>query len=227
MLNVWDVASQEPPGDDASDEVKAKYQQDVELLSWYVETWLPKVVDFASYPDNVRPHYRLSSLTNVAGEQKVRVTITREAYGLLQFENSRERWLACYKFEQTAPKVKGKKQQAPQYNSQKPETNRFKSKWSDYKAGQCSAWDPVAYQTFEQRKQHIKNHRAADEANGFKAEKFAMKLSKIAQGIKDEEAPPARSAGGKRSRASDDDDERSWHLSDENSEEEMMTYEDE
>ena len=37
---VWDVAWEDPPEDGAAENVKADYSKRVDMLSWYVESWL-------------------------------------------------------------------------------------------------------------------------------------------------------------------------------------------
>ena len=92
MKSIWDVATMDPPTDDSPAEYKKDYDERIRDLIWYLEHWLPAVVDYDNWPEQVRYQWRITSKRPIEGQQKVRITITREAFGLLVFGNLRKRW---------------------------------------------------------------------------------------------------------------------------------------
>ena len=200
MKTIWDAATMDPPQDDSPAEYKKDYDERIRDLTWYLENWLPNIVDYDNYPDTVRYQWRITSKRPIEGKQRVRVTITREAFGLIVFENLRTRWINNFIFddENKGKLINGKKPKCPKYNKNKPETHKYKSEWSDFKEGQNSKWNPVATSEFNLRKDTITKWRANDEANGYKAQDFAMKLIKESRGI--QEVPTVTPAANKRRR---------------------------
>ena len=71
------------------------------------------------------------------------------------------------------------------------------AKWSDFKSGQCSGWNPVAFQVFEERKAQIKAFRDKDKENGYAMMKRWQGLIKAANDIDKDSTGP--SSGKKKS----------------------------
>ena len=206
---VWDVAWEDPPGEEASADIKEDYDRRVDLLTWYVESWLPKCVDVEWYGPLIRPRERLTSKVKVLGKMRTRVTVTREAYGFIQFENSRTCWIAKFKWddEQSEKKKQTKKNKvkAPNYSRRNHEaTKDFKCKWSDFAQGSQSKWDPIVYSEFELRQKKATEWRAKDAQMNCKGQDFAIQLSRKRQGITEEDLQPKPSK--KRSRGKDSED---------------------
>ena len=110
---------------------------------------------------------------DVLGKQKVAVTVTSEAYALINYENNRERWINLYKWKKANPKVKT----TPKYSKRRhEETKDYQAKWSDCKGGQQSGWDDEALTTFEAHKTRIKEFRAQEKENGYPKMKFGQAL---------------------------------------------------
>jgi hypothetical protein len=151
LMGSWNLG--EAPGDDASADDLAAYTRQVKILTWYVDQFVPMAVGVDWWGPELRPYKLMTDTTELEGKQKVLVTVTSEAFGLLQYENSRSRWINVFKWKRKNGNKKGKK--VPQYNRKKPDTFVYMAKWSDYKAGQCSGWNPVAFQVFEERKAQI------------------------------------------------------------------------
>ena len=77
MKHIWDVAAMDPPKDDSTAEYKKDYDERIRDLTWYIEHWLPNVVDYDNYPDQVRYQWQITSTRPIEGKQRVQVTITR------------------------------------------------------------------------------------------------------------------------------------------------------
>ena len=210
MNSIWDVAWEDPPNEDtASQQEKDKYAKDLENLTWYVEKYTPRAVDDKYFPANIRPHERITSTCAVDGKQKIRVTIAREAYGLIQFENSRGRWLKCFEWEDEQKKLPGNsaRKPPPSYNKKKEEeTKDYKCKWSDHAQGQGTGWDPVVYSVYDLKVNKIAKWREEDAAKNFQGQDFAKKLCQICHGV-NPDVPSASTSRKKRGRGKNDDDE--------------------
>ena len=208
---MWDAAWEDPPEDTASAEIKASHTKRVDLLSWCVECWLPKCVDEKWYNAAVRPRQRLTSKVDALGKQKAMVTVTREAYGFIQFENSRSCWIAKFQWddEQAEKKRKGEIKKcvsAPNYSKAKhAATKDYKCKWSDYAQGSQSKWDPVVHTEHELKMNKVEEWRKKDEEMNYKGQDFAMKLSQDRQGLSQEDLLPKPNRK-KRSRGKDSED---------------------
>ena len=156
IMESWNLG--EAPGDDAEEDAKEAYARQVLILTWYLDEYVPMAVGVDWWGPETRPYKLMVDTTDVEGKEKVLVTVTSEAFGLLQYENCRSRWINIFKWRKKNKGKKGRK--SPQYNRNKPETAPFKAKWSDYKAGQCSGWDPQAFHVFKERKDQIKEFRS-------------------------------------------------------------------
>ena len=205
-MDVWNVP--EAPPDTASKEIKDYYHRKVLILTWYGDVFIPMTCGVDWFGPNIRPYQLMTDTVSINGEDKVLVTVTSEAYGLLQFENSREVWINNFKYK----KQFGQKKTPPQYNSKKKETHIYKSKWSNANTGQCSAWDRNAYAVFEQRKKDIKAFRAQDTENGKPKMKYLQALIKIANNLGmdetgEDERPNKRARIGDDSGEASDDEE--------------------
>ena len=195
---MWAVADEEAPQDSANEAVKEEHQRKIAVLTWHLDVWVPMVCLPLWFGPTIRPYKLMTDMTNVEGRQKVFVTVTSEAYGLIQFENSRNKWIEIFKWK----KINGKRKAAPQYSKARAnETKQFRAKWSEHKNGQCSGWDPVAYTTFDQRKDHIQAFRTKDAQDDYKRMKFGRDLLKKHHEVGESEEP-----ANKRRKTNDDQD---------------------
>ena len=96
---MWDVTHEEPPADDADPEVKAAYKYRLELFEWYVEKYLPKTTADVFFGGSVRPITRVSGAALNDGVNHEVMPVMNEAFGQLQCENSRKKWLATFDFQ--------------------------------------------------------------------------------------------------------------------------------
>ena len=119
---------------------------------------------------------------NDGNKEKVHMTVTSEAHGLIQFENHRDKWAAVCAHKDD----KGWKKTPPAHNTKKPATHQFKSKWSDAKSGQQCCWDPVAFAAFKQRKASIKKFRGEQAEKDNKSFKFCQNLIKEARELEED-----------------------------------------
>ena len=96
----------------------------------HLNEWLPSVVGCDWWSPQIRPYKFMTDKVEVEGAQKVLVTVTSEAFGLVQCENSRDKWIENFKHKE----ANGRKSTVPMHNKNKPKTHKFKAKWSDAKS---------------------------------------------------------------------------------------------
>ena len=181
FLAVWDVAYEEQPGDDASPEEKKSYQDRMELLEWYVEKYLPRTISQDFYGPIVRTVKKISDKVKIDGVFYICINVLTEAFGQVQYENSREKWIETFKWKREHKFSSGKDRKVPQYNKTDPSTFRFKAKWSDSAVGQGTKWDcDQACATLEMRQETISKWRKNDAAQGYIPQNLAVKISRKA-----------------------------------------------
>ena len=197
FLTVWDVAYEQPPGDGASAEEKKAYADSMERFEWYVDKYLPRTCGNEFFGPTVRPCKMVSDKILIEGTEYICVNVLTEAFGQVQYENSREKWLATFEWKKQHKFSNNKK--VPQYNKNDASTNKFKAKWSDSKEGQGTKWDaPLANQTLMMRKDTISKWRKNDKETGYIAQKMAMQICRKAQDWDNKQAKVAKK--GKRAR---------------------------
>jgi hypothetical protein len=91
------------------------------------------------------------------------ITEETEAYGLLQYENCRDRWEATFNHLDQFPDAP-----VPQYNHNDPSTNAFKAKWSDDGQGSGSGWGTKAFAILDDWLEAIQHWRKAEKASKYK-----------------------------------------------------------
>ena len=205
LLGAWqcgdEVDEPEVPPKGAKKEEKKKYEEDKkaydlycyrkELKAWYVDCYLAAAAGVEFWGPTVRP-YKLPTDTyeDNNGDQKVFVTKASEAFGLLQFENSRKRWLAVFVWKKANP---GKGKKPPVWSKKKNlETLICKCKWSDCSHGRGSGWDPQAYKVFKQRKDMIAEFRKEEIEAGNTLYEEGRDLIREKYQIPDGETEPAK-----------------------------------
>ena len=177
MLGVWDIGEvvQEPevPPTNASKPIQTKYKADkakydayqhkYELKLWYINVYLTATAGSEFWGPKLKP-YKLPTDKYKDGDTlKMHVPAAAEAFGLVQFENSRARWLACFSWKKANP---GRGKKPPTWSQKKDaETKAFKCKWSDHSHGQGSGWDSAAYKIYKDRMKAIKAFRKQEEEN--------------------------------------------------------------
>ena len=139
-----------------------------ELVLWYYDRWLPICAGNTYWGETIR-YYKLPTDTCQLpnGDEKVLVTVTNEAFGLLVLENCHSKWENIFKLKDTH----GKGAKIP---NQGEEAKPFKAKWTKDRCGQVrfGGWKD-AYPRFEELKLLIVQMRTADEANGKAGQEYA------------------------------------------------------
>ena len=173
---------------------------------------MPRCADDKWYNTATRPRVRLTEPVVVQGKNTPRVSSNREAYGLIQFENSRESWLAKFEWDDEQEKIfkdtGARRKQCPNYTKKnEKETEKFKCKWSDFAQGSTSKWDPCVYTELELRIEKVRKWRKEDaQVRNYKGQDFAMKLSQEKQGLTQDDLQPKAAKTKKCSRANMDVD---------------------
>ena len=152
---------------------------------WYNNSYLPNAVGVAYWGPTIRPYNLPTDKFLIGKEMKMYVTPAGEAFGLIQYENSRDRWLAILKWRREHPGEKWS------YSKNKEETHQFKSKWSDYSHGQGSGWEPAVIDVYNARQAAIRAFREADLENGNAKMEFGKTLIRLHLGVTGEVYEPA------------------------------------
>ena len=100
---------------------------------------------------------------NEMEKERVCITPSTEAYGLLQYENCRSRWEAIFKHQENHPGAPALK-----YVKNDPATQHLKAKWSDEVQGKGSGWDREAFQLYHQRMREVIAWRKEEKDAGYK-----------------------------------------------------------
>jgi hypothetical protein len=148
-----------------------------QAMLWYSDRWLPVIAGKDFFGPNVRYYSCPTDLVLVHGEQKVAVTVTTEAFGLLVFENCRNKWMKMWEWKANNPDKA--------IPNKGPIADTFKALYTDSKVGQIpyGGWDPEAYELMEAMKKTITTFRMNDEADNKKAQLLARDLMRGHHGI--------------------------------------------
>jgi hypothetical protein len=149
-----------------------KHKTEKALFLWYYDEWLPAILPREFWRDDIRHYKLLTDTLEIAGKQKVLVTVASEAFGLLMWENCHDKWINYFEYKHK----NGEK--APVPNGKHPDAHKHQAKWSDGNSGQVKygGWKDDAYDFFEKLKQDIKEWRKIEEEHGKPAQKFAFDL---------------------------------------------------
>ena len=199
LEHVWAIG--EAPEDEANDEEKAQYARKIDILTWYIDEWLPMVVGIEYWGPHLRPYHLMDDKMDMAaGLMRVLVTITSEAFGYLIYANCRGKWVAGLQWKDTNPKIP-----CPVYNKKRPETHCYRPVWSDSKSGQVKGggWEKKAYTKYNKMITLVKEFRVSEEANGHEMMLFAQTLIKAVHEIPEGDTEPPK----KKRRTGGDSDE--------------------
>ena len=180
--NVWDLPE---VTDASSEEDKAKYAKKVDILTWYLDIFLPKGVGLEYWGDNIRPFNLMTDTAlvdgDLSGKKKVLVTVTSEAFAILVYHNCRDKWLADFEYK----KKHGKKATVPKYNKDDPTTFAHVNKWSNCCSGSAvgGGWHNDALNKFNALKDQIRKFRDNEAANGHKKMEYGKSLIMAANNI--------------------------------------------
>jgi hypothetical protein len=179
-----------------------EYERKMKLTLWYFDDYMTMIAGTQYWGNDVKTRFLPTDMMDLEGEQKVIVTITSEAFGILLYENCRDKWIQIFKWKDQNPKSNKKSKPPPQYNKNKPETHPYKAKWSDNCSGQSMGWHPNAFKAYNEYIDSVKRVRELDLEAGCLIMLRARAMIREAHGYTEEEAQPTR----KRKRQNEDAD---------------------
>jgi hypothetical protein len=152
-----------------------KFEEKVNVLLWYYDNFLPKVVGFQHYNPTTRyykkPHIKYE------GMEGPTVPLEAEAFGLIAFENCISKWnhIVPAKHKNRHWKVPTLKKKDKDY---KKNAKYHETKWSEQDSGQVvhGGWNPSVYTAYNQYLKDIKKFRNQDRVNKWKTHNLAFKL---------------------------------------------------
>ena len=146
-----------------------------ELYLWYYDVWLPAILPKEFWKEDIRHYKLLTDTVEIAGQQKVLVTVASEAFGLLMWENCQDKWVNYYK-------LKANDEKAVVPTGKHPDAASHTAKWSDGNSGQVKygGWKDEAYEVFEKLKKEVKDWRKVDEENGKAGQRLGLKFMRDA-----------------------------------------------
>jgi hypothetical protein len=175
LIKVLDMAQLDP--------TVAENKPLIELATWYYDRYLPVVIGKAYWNLKIRSQHLLTDKTLILGKEKVYVTITGEAFGLLILENYNGRWQASFEWQKDD-------ESKPIPNSKDdPHIENFKAKWTDSKNGQVKygGWNEAAFDRFQHYQEEILNERREDAKNDKAGQKAARELVRQKHNISTQE----------------------------------------
>lgn len=164
-----------------------EYEAKKALKEWYYDEYLPMVAGNNTYGKSIRyystPVDKVTLVVKgVKGKKRVvAVTIPSEAFGLLIFENCRDKWLAVMNLRKD-----DKKKEIPDFDKEDASTHKYHiTKWSDGKTGQVTGggWKAAAFTKFNQLMVAIDKIRKEDKANGWEEMKEAKAIIRAKNSI--------------------------------------------
>jgi hypothetical protein len=163
---IWDILQMNP-----EELKKDEMAIQKELFLWYYDAWLPAILPREFWREDIRFYRLLTDACEIAGKQKVLVTVASEAFGLLMWENCRNKWVNYFKLKDEDPTA-----QVP--SGKHEDAKLHQAKWSDGSSGQVKygGWKDEAYGVFEELKKEVKEWRKVEEEHGKPAQKYAYDL---------------------------------------------------
>lgn len=149
-----------------------------ELILWYYDRWMPVSAGKHWWRDEIKMNKLLTDLAPVGSAQKVNVTVTSEAMGLLGWENYRDKWVKQFQYKEKH----GPDAEFPKAKDDKDEDGNgieyYSAKWSDSNAGQkkFGGWHDDAYKAFENFKTWVANFREVDAKEDRQFQQHVLKL---------------------------------------------------
>ena len=149
-------------------EKKQIFDAHMELLTWYLDSFLPMAVGLEFWGPNIRIFRLLNDKIIVdgdpSGKERVQVTVTSEAFGHLVYANCRDKWI--HEFNYKKGKRKGAK--VPKFDKDDKSTHVYQNKWSSSRTGQLvgGGWAPEALNYFNLAIERLKKVREEEEKGG-------------------------------------------------------------
>lgn len=150
------------------------------LLIWYYDRYLPAAARKEYWGDDVRYYKLYTDKINLKGKQKVLVTISSEAFGLLQLRNCAKKWKNIFVLKENDAKA-----EIPS-KKDNPETIKYKAEWTDPKIGQVKygGWHPEAVEYMNNTVAFLKKLREDDAADNNKKAEYYKEILRVKNEIK-------------------------------------------
>ena len=176
IINVWNFS--QPAKFTSEAELKAYQQRKEAILLWYLDEYLAGAAGLEHWGPDRRAFHLMTDMAKVDGDpsnkEKVMVTVSSEAFGLLCYENCREAWIATFKY-----KAKhGAKTPTPKYDKHDTTTWIFQNKYSKSNTGQVvgGGWSVEGMEQYNKYLGHVQQWRASEGAENWM--KFGRDLIK-------------------------------------------------
>ena len=143
------------------------------MKTWYADCYLGFAGGHKSFGPGIRFYDKavdkvtiFSGSKNGGVQQEVTaVSISDEAFGLLMWENCRDKWIACMDWRKD-----DSTKAYPPFDKYNTDTHKYHvAKWSDSKTGQVAGggWEPEAYTRMNQLQKMVAKLRKKDQKDGF------------------------------------------------------------
>jgi hypothetical protein len=162
-------------------------------MVWYVDSWLEQAATSEYWNKKIRYFKMPTSTFQYDGKPRDYVTPASEAFGLLVYDNCRDKWMKQYEWKQQGKALpKGKKD---------PNWKMFAAKYTDPNSGSKTGggWKPEGLVKYEEYMNLIKKLRVEDAANQNKMQQLALDLVRE----KNEITATSPNKGRKRGKATD------------------------
>lgn len=165
------------------------------LLIWYYDRYLPAAARKEYWGDDNRYYKLYTDKINLKGKQKVLVTISSEAFGLLQLRNCAKKWKNIFVLKET----EGAMAVIPTKKTDK-ESENYKAEWTDPKIGQVKygGWHPRAIEYLNNTVDFLRKLREDDAADNNKKAEYYKEILREKNEIKGD-APGGRRRRKKKS----------------------------
>ena len=175
-MGIW--AFPLAPENDKQIDVKKAFDAHMELLTWYMDSFLPMAVGLEFWGPTICPFHLMTDKALVegdpSGKEKVLVTVTSEAFGQLVYANCRDKW--THEFNYKKGKRKGTK--CPKFDKDDKTTHVYQNKWSSSQTGQLigGGWAADALNYFIEALAKLQKIRQEEEESGYQRFQIARTL---------------------------------------------------
>ena len=90
-----------------------KYDRKMKLSLWYFDDYMTMIAGSQYWGNDTKTRFLPTDMMDIEGEQKVIVTITSEAFGILLYENCRDKWIEKFKWKDENPRSNKKSKPPP------------------------------------------------------------------------------------------------------------------
>lgn len=181
-----------------------------EILLWYMDKYMEVVAGRECWNKDIRTTKLVTDKIDVNGKEKIALTSASEAFGLLVYDNCRDKWQEMWKFYKENPGVPipkdGEEAQKFLAKYTKMEEKKKKSD-EDSEATEVDGdkdpvviqgWSADGLQLFNELMIEIYQQRQKDAENGKKMQKHALEMVRKAHNITESSAQKKSGAGNLR-----------------------------